>query len=245
MGTNKIFQRGQENQTKMKTLYLIINIASVIVPFLFSFHPKIQFYKKFGSFFPAIFIVMLVFIPWDILFTHLGVWGFNHNYLLGINFFNLPIEEILFFFCIPYACVFTYHCLNKFMITDRFLKVENWISISLAAILFSLAALNYNKLYTSVTFLALACFILTLKYILRVSWLHKFYFSYLILLIPFIVVNGILTGTGLNEPIVWYNNNQNLGIRILSIPFEDIFYGMFLLMLTVSVYEHLLGKHEG
>lgn len=229
----------------MKQLYLIINIASVIVPFLFSFHPKIQFYKKFSSIFPAILLALIVFIPWDILFTHLGVWGFNGNYTLSINFFNLPMEEVLFFICIPYACVFSYHCFNGFMRTDRFSKVETIISITLVLFLTVLAALNYNRLYTSVTFSALACYILVLKYILRVSWLHKFYFSYLILLVPFFIVNGLLTGTGLDKPIVWYNNDQNLGIRMLTIPFEDIFYGMFLLMLTVSVYEYLLGKHEG
>lgn len=229
----------------MKQLYLIINIASVIVPFLFSFHPKIQFYKKFSSVFPAIVLALIVFIPWDILFTHLGVWGFNSNYILGINFFNLPIEEVLFFICIPYACVFTYHCFNKFIRMDRFFKSEKLISITLVLFLIVLAALNYNRLYTSVTFSALACFILFLKYILQVSWLHKFYFSYLILLIPFFIVNGLLTGTGLDEPIVWYNNNQNLGIRILSVPVEDVFYGMFLLMITVSLYEHLSDKYEG
>ena len=175
----------------MKQLYLSINIASVIVPFLFSFHPKINFYKKFYAFFPATLLAMSIFIPWDILFTHLGVWGFNSNYVLGINFFNLPMEEVLFFICIPYACVFSYHCFNKFMRMDRLFKFENLISITLVLFLIVVAAFNYSRLYTSVTFCALACFILVLKYILRVSWLHKFYFSYLILLIPFIIVNGL------------------------------------------------------
>ncbi len=228
----------------MKQLYLIIDSASVIVPFLFSFHPKIQFYKKFSSLFPAILFALVVFIPWDILFTHLGVWGFNSNYVIGVNFIGLPVEEVLFFICIPYACVFTYYCFNKFMRMDRFIKFEKHISISFLLFLTVYAVMNYNRLYTSVTFGALAGFILLLKYIFRVKWLHKFYFSYFILLIPFIIVNGLLTGTGLNEPIVWYNNNQNLGIRILTIPFEDVFYGMFLLMLTVSVFEHLSDKHE-
>ncbi|MCX6295633.1 MAG: lycopene cyclase domain-containing protein [Bacteroidetes bacterium] len=228
----------------MKQLYLIINIASVIVPILFSFHPKIKFYEKYNSIFPAMLLALVLFIPWDILFTYLGVWGFNRNYVLGFNFINLPIEEVMFFLCIPYACIFTYHCINKFMRIERFLKFEKVISLSLVLFLSVLAALNFTRLYTSVTFTALACFILFLKYILKVSWLHKFYLSYLILLFPFIIVNGLLTGTGLNEPIVSYNNNQNLGFRILTIPFEDVFYGMFLLMLSVSVYEHLSGKSK-
>jgi len=227
----------------MKPLYLIINMAVVIVPFLFSFHPKTQFFKKFSYFFKALLVVLIVFIPWDILFTHLGVWGFNSNYVLGINFFNLPLEEVLFFVCIPYACIFTYHCFNKLKL-ERFLKAENLISIALVLFLTITASLNYNRLYTSVTFTALALFILILKYVLKVNWLHKFYFTYLILLIPFLIVNGILTGTGIEEEVVWYNNNHNLGIKMLTIPVEDIFYGMLLVMLTLSVYEYLSKKNN-
>ena len=228
----------------MKQLYLIINICSVIVPFLFSFHPKIQFYKKWNAFFPALLLSLLIFVPWDIAFTHKGVWSFNPNYVIGIYFFNIPLEELLFFICIPYACVFSYHCFNLFIRLDYFNNAEKYISPILILFLGTLAVFNYDKLYTSVTFTALALFILLSKYLLKVKWLAKFYFSYLILLIPFFIVNGLLTGTGPDEPVVRYNNNQNLGIRILTIPFEDIFYGMFLLMLTVAVYEYLSSKQK-
>lgn len=228
----------------MKQLYLVINSASVVVPLLFSFHPEIQFYKKWKVFFPAVMIALCVFLPWDMLFTHLGVWGFNKEYILGIYFFNLPLEEVLFFICIPYACVFSYHCFSKFLQIDRLFKYESVISIVLILFLASLAVLNLERLYTSFTFAALAIFVLILKFFIKVSWLHKFYFSYLFLLIPFFIVNGLLTGTGPDAPVVWYNNAHNLGIRMLSIPFEDTFYGMFLLMLTVAVYEYLNKRYE-
>ena len=60
---------------------------------------------------------------------------------------------------------------------------------------------------------------------------------YLFLLIPFFIVNGILTGTGLEAPIVWYNNQENLGVRLLTIPIEDAFYGFELILLNVFFYE--------
>jgi lycopene cyclase domain-containing protein len=68
-------------------------------------------------------------------------------------------------------------------------------------------------------------------------WLNKFYFSYLVLLIPFTIVNGILTGTGLEEPVVWYNDLENMGFRILTIPFEDVFYGMLLITFECHSFE--------
>ena len=95
----------------MNYLYLILNLGSLLVPFIFSFHPKLKFYKLWKHLFIAILLSMLIFIPWDIIFTKQGIWGFNANYFLGIKLFSLPIEEWLFFICIPYACVFTHYAL--------------------------------------------------------------------------------------------------------------------------------------
>ena len=41
----------------MKGLYLLIDFCTVIVPFLFSFHPKLQFYKQFKAFFLSSVVV--------------------------------------------------------------------------------------------------------------------------------------------------------------------------------------------
>ena len=98
----------------MKFLYLFVDFFTVLIPLVFSFHPKIQFYKRWKAFFIAAFIAAVIFITWDTIFTSLQVWNFNKNYITGIYFLNLPIEEILFFICIPFSCVFTFYCLNKF-----------------------------------------------------------------------------------------------------------------------------------
>ena len=58
---------------------------------------------------PGLLIMDSIYIIWDILFTYLGVWGFNNKYLIGYNIFNLPLEEWLFFICIPYASLFIHY----------------------------------------------------------------------------------------------------------------------------------------
>lgn len=205
--------------------YLLINFFTVIVCFIFSFHPKIKFNRHFGAFIKSALLVGLVFILWDIWFTKHGVWWFNYKYLIGLKISELPIEEILFFICIPFSCVFTYFCLDKFFKLDWRPKSEK-IFVVVASIIFLGIALYYqDRIYTFVTFLSASISLLTLKFILKVNWIGKASFIYLILMPGFLAVNGILTGTGLDSPIVNYNNANFIGFRILTIPIEDVFYG--------------------
>ena len=226
----------------MSYTYLLVVFFTILVPFIFSFHPRLNFHKTWKAFFPAVIITGIFFIMWDIYFTNLGVWGFNYRYLTGITIINLPLEELLFFFCIPYACVFTFHCLNIFIKNTFPEKIENTFTFLFIIILTFSGLLNYEKAYTAFAFLTLSLMLIFTKYVLKVKWLAKFYLIYAILLLPFLVVNGILTGTGLEQPVVWYNKAEITGIRILTIPMEDIFYGMGLILMNVLIYLHLLGR---
>lgn len=227
----------------MNLTYLMINFFVVIIPFLFSFHPKLNFYKTWNAFFPAVILTGMLFIAADMYFTYLGVWGFNKSYLSGIRFFNIPIEEALFFLCIPYACVFTFFCLNIFFPKEINKKKEERFTLYFIVALAIAALFNIEKIYTSTTFLSLAFVLALSSYVWKVEWLGKFYLVYAVLLIPFFISNGLLTGTGLESPVVWYNNYQFMGIRILTIPVEDIFYGMELILINVLIYRYLLKRH--
>ena len=201
------------------------------------FHPKLKFYKNWKAFFLSNVIVSLIFIVWDILFTRLGVWGFNPDYISGFYFINLPIEEILFFICIPYACVFTYHCVGLFFKLNCRGRTQNIFIGIFSLALFTIGICNHTRSYTATTFISLACVLLLINFILNKKPLGKLLLIYPLLLIPFFIVNGILTGTGLQQPVVWYNNSENIGIRLLTIPLEDFFYGFELVLLNVVLYE--------
>ena len=216
--------------------YLLLMLGSVIVPVIFSFENQVRFYAKLKYLFPAIIFTGLIFILWDIRFEQIGIWSFNPEYLTGIYILNLPVEEWLFFIVIPYCCVFIYEILKiKF---PQFEKPNLFVGISLVLlILFALLAFfERQKLYTFFTF-----FLLTIYFGYTIfrrrfkSHLTKFYLTFLIGLVPFLIVNGILTSL----PVVEYNDLHNLGIRVFSIPVEDFAYFFLLLLINVTIYEYL------
>jgi len=216
--------------------YLLVDLACISIPFLASFYTKHSFYKEWIPFFKANIIVAILFLIWDYFFTESGIWGFNSDYLLGIYFGNLPLEEILFFICIPYACVFTYFALTYLIKDNPLDKIQKQITYILIFGLLILAILNSDKFYTAITFLSTSLFLVYLTYKKQNLAFH--YLSYFIILPFFFMSNGLLTGSVLAEPIVWYNNAENLGLRIGTIPIEDSVYGLLLVFMNIELFRY-------
>lgn len=221
----------------MSSLYLWVNFLTISIPLLFSFHPKIRFYRYWPAFLMAAVLVSVPFLVWDALFTDAEIWGFNVVYLSGIYIKNLPLEEVLFFICIPFSCVFTYFCLDKFWTLKWTPRTETVFVAIFSLLLFLAGIIFLEKLYTSITFISTSIVLLLLKFMIRVDWIGKAVSVYLVLLLPFLIVNGILTGTWLEEPVVWYDNSENLGFRIMTIPVEDVFYGFELILLNIYFFK--------
>lgn len=223
-------------------LYLLLDIGSLSIPFIFSFHPKLKFYKLWKYFFPATFIMMAIFVSWDILFTQAGFWGFNDRYLSGIYWANLPIEEWLFFVCIPYACLFTIYSfknlLPKFSLSHKATEI---VYFTLQTILIATLLYNYDRWYTAVNF-SFAIILLALVFNYKREALNIFFPVFLILLIPFFIVNGYLTGSWIHEQVVWYNDAENLGIRIGTVPIEDSVYALTMLLTVFVLMEKFKKK---
>lgn len=187
-------------------------------------------------------IPALLYIAWDIYFTSKGVWSFNEAYITGIKLYNLPLEEVLFFFIVPYCCTFIYACIRAYFPNLINKKTADLFFIALAVLLFVIGIMYAEKYYTSWTFIFTGAFIMLL-YSVRKNFKSfdavSFLVSYAICLIPFLIVNGFLTAI----PVVLYNNAENLGIRIYTIPFEDAFYGMLLALMNIVLYEKLKTKN--
>jgi lycopene cyclase domain-containing protein len=224
------------------SLYLFLNIASFFVPFLYSFESRMKYIKRWKAVFTAIAITAIVFIVWDIIFTKIGVWSFNPRYHSGIEFFDLPIEEWLFFICIPYASIFIHFAFHYFFpkvsLSDKTVRV---VYLILMAVLLPTIVLHYDKWYTAVNY-SFLILVLTYTILKAPTILNTFFITFLIILIPFSIVNGILTGSFIDEPVVSYNNAENLGIRLGTIPIEDIGYAFSMLLMSLVLIKKIEKK---
>ncbi len=224
-------------------IYITILAASLLGPLALSFDRKVGFRRKWKFLFPAMVLPAAFYIAWDIYFTYKGIWSFNENCVIGkpFYFFNLPIEEVLFFFVVPYCCVFIYECIRVYFRNLKNKAHDKIIMMVLAWLLVILGMAFYKKMYTSWTFLFTGAFILFIffnKRFFRHFDATPFLISYSIILVPFLFVNGYLTSI----PVITYNNAHNLGLRISTIPVEDVIYGMLLVMMNVAFFEKLKSR---
>ena len=101
--------------------------------------------------------------------------------------------------------------------------------------------LNTDKWYTAVNF-SLLIVILTYGVVKTPSILQTYFISFIIILIPFLIVNGILTGSFIDEPVVIYNNSENLGIRFGTIPLEDFGYAFTMILMSLILIKKIENK---
>jgi len=216
-------------------LYLSLLLISVIIPIALSFDRKVGFYRYWKTLFPAIIIVGSIYITADIFFVKAGIWGFNPTYHSKIVLLGLPLEEWLFFVLIPYACVFIHYVFisnfPELILSNNFVRIFSAVVI---VIILTITVINYNKTYTLFNFSLLIISIL-LALFDRHRLLNRYYISFLIMLIPFFIVNSILTGTFISGEVVWYKNSEILGIRLLTVPVEDTGYAFSLILLNLQI----------
>jgi len=220
--------------------YLLINFLTLFFPVVLSFDKRVQFYKKWKFIFPGLIITGCSFLLWDYLFTLFDVWTFNDKYVIGIYFLNLPLEEILFFITVPFACIFIYECLNYYVQKDILGGIGNIINVLMIALSVVMLVLFFNRVYTLITF-GLLLLVALFLYIKKPPYIGRFYFAYFISLIPFYIVNGLLTSL----PVVLYNDAQNSGMRVGTIPFEDHFYSLSMLLFNIIFFEYFRRRSAG
>lgn len=218
--------------------YLLLDIFTLMGPLALSFDKRVAFFSKIKAFLPGILATGVLFIVWDVLFTEMGIWGFNEEYLVGISALGLPLEEWLFFLVVPYACIFIYEVMGYYFPSRPDQPWARTLAIVMAIALMVIGLFTLDQWYTSLTFIGTSVLLFFTVFVLKASYLARFWKGYAVSLIPFLLVNGVLTAL----PVVWYNDAENFGIRIYTIPVEDTIYLIWLLLMAINIFEYLRRK---
>jgi len=227
----------------MKYEYLIFDILIWVMSSLGVWSFSRRVWPVLGRATVSILSVSIPYILWDMYVTDKW-WVFNEKYILGWKAGGLPIEEVLFFLVIPWSCLLIWINLKK-NINGKLGKNgwERWLTIVMAVVM--IWGWWTGKWYT-VTVSGLALIfgwgVLVKAKLCR----NKAYVLFLgIVLMLTLVFNGYLTA----RPVVIYNEMSMSGIRLLTVPIEDFFYGLILVGMVVFVYELItektfLGQHR-
>jgi lycopene cyclase domain-containing protein len=107
------------------------------------------------------------------------------------------------------------------------------VIIPLSLALMSAGLIHLDYLYTSTAFILASILLVIHITVLKSKYIYVFGLSYLVHLLPFLIVNGLLTGL----PVVKYNSGFITGLRVISIPVEDFLFALSLFLSNVTVYE--------
>jgi len=121
-------------------------------------------------------------------------------------------------------------------------KAMSIVYFTLQFIFIVVVLYNYDRWYTLINF-AYAIVLMALVYNYKPEALKVFLPVFAILLIPFFIVNGYLTGSWIQEQVVWYNDAENLGIRVSTVPIEDSVYALTMLLTIYVLMEKFREKY--
>lgn len=201
--------------------HLVIILSLVVSKFFYREMKFISFNRYFKT-----MPVILFFIIWDVVVTNKW-WHFNTQFVLEVNQtlpLILPIEEVLFFFTVPFALLTFFENLRTY---ESFQQTTNsgffnYFLIGSKVLIFLLLIISFFNSFWY-TFTILLMLLLSDFSYFKKAWVQiGFYF----LLFTTLVFNYYLTYL----PVVLYTIDYKSNILVGTIPLEDFGYAVILFL---------------
>lgn len=212
-------------------VYLLLNLGAILPILLLSLLKWRGVWVK-KNILASFLLISLPFVIWDFFATKTGYWSFSETYTIGLKVAGLPLEEILFFFAIPFACMYVWECFVRFQKDSKINSVlQRFLTAGLSV--FAAVLLVYGGWYSRTIAILLFASVIILD---RLGWLRRkrFWSFQICLLLLFFAFNTVLTML----PIVSYGSDFITGLRIGTIPLEDFAYNFVLINMSLVVYDY-------
>jgi len=124
---------------------------------------------------------------------------------------------------VPYNCIFIYEVMGAYFRLENKPKL-NRLFLGFFFVLGMALILKQPTGWYTLSSVLFAFALSAALLLFNPKWLTQFIVSFLVCLLPFLIVNGLLTGAATRLPVVWYHPAEFSGWRIITIPVEDLFY---------------------
>jgi lycopene cyclase domain-containing protein len=217
----------------MNYTYLLVDLGLLLFSVLVFSNKHLNFAGQSKFIILAVLINVFTFsVPTEFL-TQLKVIVFNPPYLSGMTLWELPAEELLLSMLLPLSGLAVYLFLNRRFPDNSMEKYSLALSNIMLGICIAMLYFGYQKLYTVFTFSILLVFLLYIEYVNKIRFMYQFYRAFLVSLVLFYIVYGILTSV----PVIQYTTEETLNFNLAQIPFESHFYFMSMLLLSIYLFE--------
>lgn len=212
--------------------YEEIDLMILLPGIVFTLMPWTRRLRNYRAIFPAISLTALLYLIWDFIAVKIGTWNFNSQYVMPYRVIDLPIEEVEFFFVVPFSSLVFYEIYD--LKVKAKLHVRREVFTLLGVFITLCSAMFYTHSYTFVVLIYLG-FGFILSSFLDPDMLRSLSFWLFVVTtyIPFLVFDYFLTSL----PVVIYGRGAILGIRVTTIPVEDFLYSLSMFIYYALFYK--------
>ena len=211
--------------------YQEIDLMILFPGLLFTVMPRTRRLRNYRALLLSIAVTSLLFLAWDFVAVKVGTWGFNPEYVMPFRVIDLPVEEIEFFFVVPFSSLVFYDVYNVVVHTKLRVGRRAFVAAGVASALSSLAFADHSYTFVVLIYLGAS---LVVSSLLDPDMLNSLSFWLFIATtyVPFIVFDYFLTSI----PVVVYGEGATVGIRVLTIPIEDFLYSFSMFVFYALFY---------
>jgi hypothetical protein len=214
----------------MNTAFLLLSLLMFVPPIILHLVSGVL---GNGNFKRIIWVSLghtIVFSSFTGLLKLMGVLSFDYHLTTNIIFRTLPIEQYLLHFGFCFFALTLYQFLNSRFPDNTLQKFSLAASNLILGLCVAFLFFAYDKWYTILAFSLLLITIFLIEYLGKLRFMFRAYRLYLIMLIPFYLVYGILVF----YKVIIFNGSELAGLYMFKVPVETSV--VFLVSLLIPIY---------
>src|SRR5690554_723949 len=221
--------------------FLLINFIVLAIPIVLNQKGKNRIGINYFSLVVAILVNGGLFLTMNYISFHRGFIDFNYENLLGVTFYDMPIEYYFFFIVFPYSFLFLYQWAKKHFYHYNPRRFIYLFSLAFTITCFVLTYQYSDKPYAFRTFLLAGSLNWIIYFGFTPRWYSHFFFSFLFVSFPYLLIDGTMFVLE-TEPTTIYHEDGVMGIHLFTLPLEDVFNFFSLFIMTITIYEGITAK---